>query len=116
MGLGDMVKNVFHTFGEMKEMTKLQEELTKEIQKLHESGKCPAPVYEALEKLTAATEEVKKETDSKAASKKSLEALNNFVNVLKEHKDELPDHLKEVAEKFSLDTADVEKLTEKFMK
>lgn len=116
MGLVDMVKNVFHTFGEMKDMTKLQEELTKEIKKLHESGKCPEPVWEALEKLTAAGEEVKKESDTSAASKKSMAALNDFISVLKEHKDELPAHLQEVAEKFSVDAADVEKLTEKFIK
>lgn len=100
MGLMSMIGDVVGTLHDMKSLTKQQEEITKGIEGLISSGKCPEPLKQAFDAVKNVSKDAKLED--------SMGTLKNFVKALQDHESALPEDMKGHIDKFAEVVKDLE--------
>ncbi len=108
MSLFGMIGDVVGQLHDMKELSKIQDELGGAIEKLEGSGTCPVDLKSAYEAL--------KNMDKDAKLDDTLATLKKFADTLAAHEDVLPANLKGAVEKYAKVASDLEEKTKDFEK
>lgn len=101
-----MVFDLIHSLTDMKELSKYQDAIEKEITELEKSGKLPAELKTAYETL-------KNSKSTGGSTEDSMIPLQEFAKVLEKYEDLFPDSIKKIVGKFEGVTNDLEGIAER---